>query len=412
MYTTHPHWTEVKSILKKLSEEGFTAWLAGGCVRDFLMQKAPKDFDVVTNAKPQEIEKLFPKALEVGKKFGIIILPFDGFQVEIATFRKDGEYKDGRHPESVSFATPEEDAKRRDFTINALFFDPEKKEIIDYVDGQLDIRKGIIRTVGAPEKRFDEDKLRVLRAFRFCSQLGFAIEEKTFLKARDFSLKPVSKERIRDELTKLLRGANAVEALSLIEQAGILSELLPETEESIYLKTGAGAELPPWILTKVLLQKSHELPSEVLLAFLLVPFLKSLGPARLDEFSERFKLSREDGNILDYIWRHWEPVANLAQRKTSYLLMAFSHRYGEYLFFFYETLARALNLSDWKKISALVKPVLPPDGKLPSAWVNAQDLMALGISGPQLGEALKKSFAWQLDGEVKNKNEILARLQK
>ncbi len=408
MFKGHPHWIEVETVVNKLNKAGYKAWLAGGCVRDFLLKRAPKDFDVVTDAKPTEIERLFPKALEVGKKFGIIILPFDGFQIEVATFRKDGEYKDGRHPESISFATPEEDAKRRDFTINALFYDPQNSKIIDYVDGEKDIKKQIIRTVGLATKRFDEDKLRVLRAFRFCAQLGFSIEEKTFLESQKFSLNAVSRERVRDELLKLLGGQDRIRALSLLDQSGAFLELLPEINETLYAKIEIAKDINPWTLTKTLLQTPTELP----FLFFFAPFLKTLGIERLDKLVDRFKLSREDANILDFVVRHWEGFASLEKRKRSYLLTTFSHRYGRGLFEFYEKLSVLLGASEWANIKRLVSAALPPNGKLPEAWVTANDLMALGLSGAALGEALKKTFAWQLDGEAKDKSELLARINK
>lgn len=403
-------WQEVESVLLRLRQAGFTAWLAGGCVRDSLMQKTPKDFDVVTSAKPNEIEKLFPKALEVGKKFGIIILPYDGFQIEIATFRKDGDYKDGRHPESVSFASPEEDSLRRDFTINALFYNPETDEIIDYVDGQEDVRKKIIRTVGAPEKRYAEDKLRILRAFRLCSQLSFSLEEKTFLVTGDFSLSAVSKERVREELIKLLRGENKIEALSLLEQSGILSALLPEIAETLYAKLSE-KNLNPWQLSKLLLAEDKNSGQEMSFVYFFVPFLKTLGLDRLDQFVERFRLSREDANILDFVGRHWESFASFSKKKNSFLLTTFNHRCGGYLFNFLTTLGKIVESSEWNQVSEAVKPVLPPHGKLPQPLVSAQDIMNLGITGAALGETIKKSFAWQLDGEVKSKDEILKRLK-
>lgn len=403
-------WLEVKNVISRLEKAGFTAWLAGGCVRDFLMQKTPKDFDVVTDAKPNEIERLFPKALEVGKKFGIIILPYEGFQIEIATFRKDGEYKDGRHPESVSFATPKEDALRRDFTVNALFYNGKKDEVIDYVNGREDLAKKIIRTVGAPEKRYDEDKLRILRAFRFCSQLSFSLEEKTFLVAGEFSLAVVSNERIREELIKLLCGENRIQALSMLEQSGILAAIIPEITETLYAKISE-AGLNPWQLSKLLLAEDKTSKPELNFVYFFVPFLKALGLDRLDHFTERFRLSREDANILDFVARHWEGFLDLSQRKKSFLLTTFNHKFGEYLFGFLDTLERIIQTNVWSKTSTAVKPVLAPHGKLPGPLVSAQEIMRLGITGSALGEAIRKSFAWQLDEEETSKEEILKRLK-
>ncbi|OQW48569.1 MAG: hypothetical protein A4S09_04005 [Proteobacteria bacterium SG_bin7] len=404
-------WREVKEVISRLEKAGFTAWLAGGCVRDSLMQRVPKDFDIVTNAKPNEIEKLFPKALEVGKKFGIIILPFDGYQIEIATFRRDGEYKDGRHPKSVTFASPKEDAMRRDFTINALFYDPQKGEVVDHVRGLEDIKQKIIRTVGDPEKRYEEDKLRILRGFRFCSQLSFGLEEKTFLFAGKFSLSAVSNERIRDEVLKLLGGENRIIGLSLLEQSGILASIVPEIIETLYMRVSE-ANLNPWQLTKFLLTKNKDSREEMNLIYFFVPFIKALGLERLDQFTDRFRLSRENANILDFVGRHWLRFSDMNQKRNSFLLTTFNHKYGEYLFEFLENLESIVATGDWKKTSNAVRAVLPPHGKLPAPLVLAQDLMNLGFAGAALGEAIKKSYAWQLDGEVKSKAEILKRLKK
>ena len=214
----HSQWNAVKEVCSRLRDAGFEALLAGGCVRDLIMHREPNDFDVATDATPDQIESLFPKCLLVGKAFGVIILPFDGFQIEVATFREDLQYKDGRRPEGVKFSTPKADAQRRDFTINALFYDPIKREIIDFIDGQADIKAKILRTVGDPNHRFDEDKLRLLRAIRFAAQLDFRIEDGTLraveTHAKDVSV--VSHERIRDELIKLLKSPNRNIGLELL----------------------------------------------------------------------------------------------------------------------------------------------------------------------------------------------------
>ncbi|MFC1793885.1 CCA tRNA nucleotidyltransferase [Planctomycetota bacterium] len=167
-------------VIKRLQRSGFQALLAGGCVRDMLLGRRAKDYDVATNAQPKDVIELFNRTLKVGAKFGVVIVLIEGQQVEVATFRTETGYTDGRHPGSVEFTTAAEDASRRDFTINGMFYDPLKKEVIDYVDGQADLKSRIIRTIGKPAERFGEDYLRMLRAVRFSTQLSFEIESSTW----------------------------------------------------------------------------------------------------------------------------------------------------------------------------------------------------------------------------------------
>ena len=167
-------------IVSRLQEHGFQALLAGGCVRDMLLGRPAKDYDVATDARPADVVRLFRRTLQVGAKFGVVIVLLHSEQVEVATFRSEAGYEDGRHPTEVRFTSAAEDASRRDFTINGMFYDPFKGQVIDYVEGQADLERRIIRTIGIPEERFSEDYLRMLRAVRFSTQLGFAIESETY----------------------------------------------------------------------------------------------------------------------------------------------------------------------------------------------------------------------------------------
>ena len=204
LFENHKHWPYVKSICQKLKKNHFQAYIAGGAVRDALLKKRIKDFDIATNALPQDIVSLFPKTLLVGESFGVVKVIEDPINVDVATFRQDGTYSDGRHPNEISFCSPQEDALRRDFTINALFYDPFCQKIVDFVNGQKDLKNQRVRTVGPPQKRFEEDKLRALRAVRFATELGFFIEDKTFKALFHVDLKQVSKERITEEFKKIL----------------------------------------------------------------------------------------------------------------------------------------------------------------------------------------------------------------
>ncbi len=221
-----------RRVVKTLVARGHTAYLAGGCVRDLLLHRTPKDYDVATSAKPELVEAAFEKTVAVGKSFGVITVLGESasVQVEVATFRHDGPYSDGRHPDSVRFTNAEEDALRRDFTINALFLEPESGEVIDYVNGVRDLEAKIIRAVGDPAVRFHEDKLRLLRAIRFACALNFDIDDETLdaVKRMAPQIAVCSKERIRAELDKMLTNIGRGWALRLLLDTGLLAAVLPE----------------------------------------------------------------------------------------------------------------------------------------------------------------------------------------
>ena len=205
-----------KDIVARLQSAGFAAFWVGGCVRDFLLGREAQDFDIATDARPEQVEKLFKKTIPVGKKFGVMIVVEGGQQFQVATFRAEADYQDGRRPEKIVFANAEADASRRDFTVNGLFYDPLTQKIHDWVGGEKDLRAKIIRTIGKPEERFDEDHLRLLRAVRFAAQLDFEIEPKTFTAIQKLApkIKLISAERVREELVKLFAPAAASFSLS------------------------------------------------------------------------------------------------------------------------------------------------------------------------------------------------------
>jgi len=192
-------------IVRRLQKAGHPAFWVGGCVRDFLLGQEPQDYDIATSARPEQIEKLFKRTLPIGRKFGVMIVREGGHPFQVATFRAEADYHDGRHPGRVTFATAEADAQRRDFTVNGLFYDPVTEKIHDWVGGEKDLRARVIRAIGLPEERFAEDHLRLLRAVRFAAQLGFEIEPKTFaaIQALAPKIRLISAERIREELIKL-----------------------------------------------------------------------------------------------------------------------------------------------------------------------------------------------------------------
>lgn len=228
-------------IVQHLRDAGHTAYFAGGCVRDKLLRTEPHDYDVATDALPEVVQNLFPRTIPVGAQFGVVVVIEKGEQIQVATFRHDGTYADGRHPTKVTFTNAEEDAKRRDFTINGLFYDPIADYILDYVGGRDDVEKKIIRAIGCPEERFEEDKLRLLRAIRFATTLTFDIDPDTWKAILKLApqIHAVSPERIRDELQKILVSPHRLRGFDLLDRSGLLRVIFPEIEK---LK---GCEQPP-----------------------------------------------------------------------------------------------------------------------------------------------------------------------
>lgn len=228
-------------LVERLRAAGHEAFFAGGCVRDMLLGREAHDIDIATSARPEEVQKLFPRTVAVGAAFGVIVVLEADFEFQVATFRSDGTYKDGRHPESVSFTTAEGDAKRRDFTVNGLFYDPIEKQVIDYVGGEADLKASILRCIGNPEERFSEDKLRLIRCVRFGASLGFQIEEETWKAVCRMApqITVVSAERLRDELVKIFTHLSRVRGFDLLDASGLLEILLPEVTRM------KGCEQPP-----------------------------------------------------------------------------------------------------------------------------------------------------------------------
>jgi poly(A) polymerase len=234
--------SKARDIVAQLQRAGYVAYFAGGCVRDQLLDIEAKDFDIATSATPEQVQQLFPRVTDLtGKSFGVVRVIVDEEFYEVATFRQDGPYKDGRHPESVRFATAEEDAQRRDFTINGLFYDPVAEKLIDYVGGEADLRAKIIRAIGNPADRFAEDQLRLLRAIRFATRLMFKIEPKTWeaICAGASSIRTISAERIRDEVNRIFIARKPELGLDLLDQSGLLKEILPD------IAAMHGVEQPP-----------------------------------------------------------------------------------------------------------------------------------------------------------------------
>ena len=220
------------SIVQRLRQAGYQAYLAGGCVRDMLLKKPPQDYDIATNAKAEDIQRVFPETIPVGAQFGVILVLVEGEPFEVASFRHDGPYLDGRHPSHVRYGSLEEDIFRRDFTINGLVYDPIEDRVIDLVEGQKDLERRVIRAIGQAHHRFEEDRLRMIRAVRFAAGLHFDIEETTFdaIKELANTIKQISWERIGEEVTRILTEGGARAGFQLLDRSGLLKILLPEIE--------------------------------------------------------------------------------------------------------------------------------------------------------------------------------------
>jgi len=217
-------------IVKTLRQKGFTAFFAGGCVRDMLLGRRASDYDVATDALPEQIIGLFRRTLKIGAKFGVVVVLLGDRQIEVATFRTEGGYSDGRHPEQVQFTVAKEDALRRDFTINGMFYDPIGREVLDFVGGQKDLEHRVVRTIGIAQERFSEDYLRMLRAVRFAARLDFEIEKKTWAAVRTLSDKiaDISAERIAAELENILTHPNRKHGAELLYQSGLAGHIFPK----------------------------------------------------------------------------------------------------------------------------------------------------------------------------------------
>lgn len=233
--------TTAVATAQRLIDAGHTTYFAGGCVRDALLGNEPKDYDIATSATPDEVQALFPKSDAIGAHFGVILVKENKIPFEIATFRHDGSYKDGRHPESVTFSSPEEDAQRRDFTVNGLFQHPVTEEVIDHVGGMADLKSKTLRAIGNAADRFQEDALRLMRAVRFATVLDFEIEASTWQAVQDHAglLEQISTERVRDEFTRTLVAPGRARGLDLLTESGLMRFIVPEVYALI------GCEQPP-----------------------------------------------------------------------------------------------------------------------------------------------------------------------
>ncbi len=417
-------------IIRTLRKAGHEAYFVGGCVRDLLLKKNPKDFDIATDAVPKEVQALFPKTVAVGAQFGVIVVIRDGENFEVATFRADAGYQDGRRPSSVKFTNAKEDAVRRDFTVNGLFYDPVARKTFDWVGGARDLKKRTIRAIGDPETRFTEDKLRMLRAVRFASVLGFKIEPKTFTAVKKLSKKihEVSHERVRDELVKIFTGPDPARGLALLDQSGLLKEVLPEIDRM------KGVEQPRqyhpegdvFKHTKLLLTMLKKADPVLAFGCLLHDVGKpktfrrsdrirfngheTVGARMAEEILTRLRFPNDfkekvvacvEGHMRfkDVKAMRESTLKKFLQRPT-FMTELEQHRI--------DCLASHGDLSNWKFLKKKIK-VLSTEDIRPEPLLSGRDVMALGFAeGPLIGGILRKVEEAQLERKIATREEALA----
>lgn len=434
------------SIVERLHQRGFQAYLVGGCVRDLLLRREPKDYDVATNATPRQVMDIFPNTYAVGAQFGVVLVPAPDEMtsgplaqvgsksraVEVATFRSDIGYSDGRHPDEVRFSQDaREDVARRDFTINGMMLDPLTGEVLDYVGGREDLSVGIVRAIGDPERRFAEDKLRMLRAVRFAARFEYSIETATFAAMKKLAgqIQVVSRERVRDELTRMLTDGHARRALSLLDESGLLREVLPE------ISAMKGIQQPPefhpegdvFVHTLLLLDNLPE-PCPPTLAWGALfhdvgkPPTFRVAPDRIrfdghvevgvrmaEEICRRLRFSNDDTEqILALVDNHMRFGDSKRMKESTLKKFLRLPAFEEHLALHRaDCLASHGNLATYDFVVEK-RAQMPPETMRPSPLVTGYDLIAAGhVPGPRFREILDAVEDAQLEGRLPSRDAAL-----
>jgi poly(A) polymerase len=379
-------------IIQKLRTNGFEAYLVGGCVRDMLMGIEPADYDIATSAHPEQLVGLFPRTESIGAQFGVVLVIYRGHPFEVATFRSDDAYVDGRRPTRVTFTDAKQDVLRRDFTINGLLYDPIDKRVIDHVSGQEDIGAKIVRAIGDPSKRFAEDKLRMLRAIRFGARLGYEIEPMTWNAVCEMAsqIHQVSSERIRYELVRILTEGQAARGIRLLEESGLRREVLPELQWTSHLDAClriVQAQAEPDFATAVLL---HE-----------------LVPSQVQNIVERLKFSRSEMHHIVALVESLPMFLKIRDLSVSALKRFFrSYRFEDYLEL--ERIHAAAEGGDASAHQYAAKKYLgwSRDEISPKLLITGEDLIAMGFQpGPAFKEILTRVEDEQLEGHLVTKED-------
>jgi poly(A) polymerase len=400
------------AVVRKLRDRGFEALWAGGCVRDQLLDRTPKDYDVATSATPSQIREIFgrKRTLAIGAAFGVISIlgPESAGMIEVATFRKDTSYSDGRHPDHVTFSSPPEDAARRDFTINGLFYDPIEDKVIDYVGGQEDLARRKIRAIGQPRERFNEDKLRMLRAIRFSSTFDFALDVETKTAIRDMAdqISVVSPERIAMEMRRMLVDASRVTAIRLLLETNlasvVLPEIVPNMPPSPVAREGQGvrAELLEKALT--ILNRLHDPTFSLALAALLHTLCDS---SAVKEVTLRWRLSNKETERAVWLVENQRAIINPQAMKWSALQpILIAEGINDLL----ELMEATSPEADAAAAHCLNLLLQPPEILDPPPLITGEDLLKLGIpQGPAYKMILQKIRDAQLDQLINSRLEAL-----
>ena len=421
------------SICEMLERHKYQALLAGGCVRDLLLGREPIDYDVTTDATPVEVAGLFPESVAVGAQFGVILIPKDGLKVEVATFRSDVGYSDGRHPDRVVYAkTPQEDVQRRDFTINGLLMRHDTGDVLDFVGGQKDLQAGIVRAIGDPHRRFAEDKLRMMRAVRFASRFGFEVEPATFqsICRHASGIQQVSPERLHEELTKMLTEGAARRAFELLEESGLLGQVLPE------IAAMKGVEQPRefhpegdvWIHTRLMLEKLEKGASPTLAWGVLLhdvgkpPTFQSaaetgdrirfnhhvdVGVRMAEEICRRLRFSNDEiEQITALVANHMRFGDVGSMRKATLKRFVRLSKFDEHRELHrLDCLASHGHLDSYQFVERFLDDT-PPEQVRPRRLLTGDDLLAMGYRpGPQFAQILRGVEDAQLEGQLRTVEE-------
>lgn len=421
-----------RTVVRRLTEAGFTALWVGGCVRDLIMGRVPKDFDIATSALPEKVERLFPGAMTVGKAFGVALVKVQEHTYEVATFRKDQAYHDGRHPESVEFTDEQTDAQRRDFTVNALFLDPLGGTVRDYVGGQADLDARLIRTVGRADERFAEDHLRMLRAVRFASTLNFKLDPATADAIRQHAsqIAKVSAERIQQELTRiLLESPQPGSAFELLQDLGLLPVILPEVAAL------RGQAQPPqfhpegdvWTHTIMMLNAMRQPDLRLAYAVLLHDVGKpgtakfvdnrlrfdchaGFGATMAEAILKRLRLPGDDIKAITFcIGNHMRFMDVQRMRKATLCRLVGAPTFVTELEL--HRLDCAASHGDLSNHAFLVafQNARRAEPVLPKPWVSGHDIISLGVTaGREIGFWKQRAYDAQLEGLVANREAALA----
>jgi poly(A) polymerase len=421
------------AICEMLERHQYQALLVGGCVRDLLLGREPADYDVATDATPVEVAGLFPESVAVGAEFGVMLIPKDGLKVEVATFRSDVGYSDGRHPDRVVYSkTPQEDVERRDFTINGLLMRHDTGEVLDFVGGQKDLQAGLVRAIGDPDRRFAEDKLRMLRAVRFAARFGFEVDEATFgsIRRHVSEIQRVSPERLREELSKMLGEGAARRAFELLEDTGLLGQVLPE------IAAMKGVEQPPefhpegdvWIHTRLMLQKLEKGASPTLAWGVLLhdvgkpPTFQSaaetgdrirfnhhvdVGVRMAEEICRRLRFSNDEmEQITALVANHMRFGHVGSMRKATLKRFVRLAKFDEHLELHrLDCLASHGHLDSYQFVERFLDET-PPEQVRPRRLLSGDDLLAMGYRpGPQFAQILRGVEDAQLEGQITTEEE-------